>query len=382
MKIATLNIENLFHRDKSLIRNGLSKCVTNWISELDALMPRMQKSVNDMERIRELTFLLGFENIDNHPYGVLRKRQGELFLKQRGFTNENRASQLTDWNGWIALHSVAIDHKAILNKARLVAEIDPDILILQEVEDKASLMDFNSIFLREYDIVPYDQVLVLEGNDARGLSMGILTKNGYRLDAVKSHGLDFVDRTDPIFDIDCQEYTITTPEGETLYILSSQFSSDNESKRKIQARKVASIYDKMKAEGKELILVCGTLNDVSYSDCLSPLLRETDLEDVSRNPRCRADKDKGKDAGYFRMGAYRMGVNIKQKDYMLLSFEMTQKLIACGLNRKGMWPERNSKWEVYPTLKNKMHAASSHPLIWGEFDNIKWQSRTYFPILE
>ena len=382
MKIATLNIENLFHRDKSLIRNGLSKCVTNWISELDALMPRMQKSVNDMERIRELTFLLGFENIDNHPYGVLRKRQGELFLKQRGFTNENRASQLTDWNGWIALHSVAIDHKAILNKARLVAEIDPDILILQEVEDKASLMDFNSIFLREYDIVPYDQVLVLEGNDARGLSMGILTKNGYRLDAVKSHGLDFVDRTDPIFDIDCQEYTITTPEGETLYILSSQFSSDNESKRKIQARKVASIYDKMKAEGKELILVCGTLNDVSYSDCLSPLLRETDLEDVSRNPRCRADKDKGKDAGYFRMGAYRMGVNIKQKDYMLLSFEMTQKLITCGLNRKGMWPERNSKWEVYPTLKNKKHAASSHPLIWGEFDNIKWQSRTYFPILE
>jgi len=32
MKIATLNIENLFHLDKSLIRNGLSKFVTNWIS--------------------------------------------------------------------------------------------------------------------------------------------------------------------------------------------------------------------------------------------------------------------------------------------------------------------------------------------------------------
>jgi len=368
MKIATFNIENLYHRDKSLIRTNLNKCVSDWISELDTLMRRIQKSENDMERIRELTFLLGFDKINERSYGVLRKRQGELFLKQRGSAKETRASELTDWNGWIALDTMAVDHESIVNKARLISEIDADILVLQEVEDKASLLDFIYEYLREFDIEPYDQVIVLEGNDSRGIGMAILTKNGYKIDTVKSHGMDFMNGDGLVFDIDCQEYTIITPEGEKVYILSNQFSSDNDSKRKLQARAVAAIYDKMKADGKEMILVCGTLNDVSYSDCLSPILRETDLDDVSKHPKYRVDKDRGKDAGYFRMGAYRMGVNIKQKDYMLLSYEMAQKVIVCGLNRKAMWPERNSKWEIYPTLKNRIHAASSHPLIWGEFD--------------
>ncbi|MCM4168401.1 hypothetical protein KCTC52924_01973 [Arenibacter antarcticus] len=367
MKVATWNIENLYHRDKGLSRSNLGKCASDWILELDALMPRIQKSENDMARIRELTFLLGFENIDTHPYAVMRKRNGGLFLKQRDFANESKASRLTDWNGWVALQTVAVDHKSTLHKARLIAEIDADILVLQEVEDKPSLMEFNRM-LKDFNIASYDQVMVLEGNDDRGLSMAIMTKNGYRLDTVRCHTVDIADGRDLTFETDCQEYAIITPKEETVFILSTQFSGHNTAKRKLQAREVAAIYDKLKVEGKERVLVCGTLNDVSYSDCLSPILRETDLEDISRLPMCEVDKDKGKAAGYFRLGAYRKGVNIKQKDYMLLSYEMSQKIITCGINRKAMWPERNMKWEVYPTLKNREHAASAHPLIWGEFD--------------
>jgi len=368
MKIATWNIENLYHRDKGLIRATLSKCVSDWIVELDSLLPRMQKSENEISRIRELTFLLGFEKINIHPYGVLRKRQGELFLKQRGFAQEMKASKLTDWNGWIALHTIAIDHKSILNKARLISEIDPDILILQEVEDKASLMEFNRELFQEFKITPFDQVMVMEGNDGRGLSMGVMTKNGFRLDTVKSHAINNTALPDNLFDIDCQEYVVVTPEGERVYILCNHFSPEDESRRRLQATKVAAIYDKMLIEGKELILICGTLNDLSYSNCLYPILRETDLEDVSKHVKCKIDKDKGRGAGYFSLGGYRMGVNIKQKDYMLLSYEMNRRVISCGLNRKAMWPERNMKWEVYPTVKTRGHAASSHPLIWAKLD--------------
>ena len=370
MKIATFNIENLYHRDKDLMAKRKNKNLSDWVSDLDNLLHRLHKSENDMARIRELSFLLGFDKTDHRPYGVLRKRQGKLFLKQGGFANEPQATHLTDYNGWVALQSMAISHTATENKARLIAESDADVLILQEVEDRASLVDFNTKCLREFDMDPYEQFLVLEGNDVRGRGMAVLTKNGYRLDTVKSHGTDLEKNQGPLFETDCQEYVISTPLGLKVYILSVQFTGDKDSKRKKQAQKLAAIYDNMKAEGKELIMVCGTLNDVSFSDCLSPLLRETDLEDVSKHPQYKVEKDFGNRAGYYRLGAYRMGVNIRQKDYMLLSHEMKLLLGSCGLNRKGMWPDRNTKWEVYHSLKNSLHAASTHPLIWGEFSDL------------
>ena len=370
MKIASFNIENVYHRDKGLVRPRLNKCVSDWISELDNLMGRMQKNVNDMDRIRELTFLLGFEKTDHRPFGVLRKRQGELFLKPNGSAHEAKASRLTDWNGWVALQTVAVPYNSTINKARLIAATDADVLVLQEVEDRSSLMDFNYGLLREFDIAPYEQVLHLEDNDGRGRGMAIMAKNGYRLDTVKSHGPEPNDGEDPIFEVDCQEYALLTPEGRSVHLLSVHFSLDKDTHRKLQARKVADIYHRMKGSGKELVLVCGTLNDVAYSDCLSPLLRGTDLEDVSRHPSCSVEKDLGRAGGYFRLGAYGMGVNIRQKDYMLISPEMKEKLVSCGLDRKGMWPERNSKWAIYPSLNNRIDAASSHPLIWGEFKNI------------
>ncbi len=367
MKIAFLNIENLYHRDKGLVRSNLSKCAADWILELNKLLPRIKKNDNDLARIRELTFLLGFDGVDSHPYGVLRKRNGELFLKLRDFAKESKASRLTDWNGWVAIQTVALNHESILNKARLIAEVDADVLVLQEVEDRASLVEFNKT-LKDFNITPYEQLLVLDGNNHLGLGMAIMIKNGYSLDTVKCVPLTMWNDVNTLTELDCHEYTIITPKGVSVPILSTYFSKDNPIVRKRQARAIAEIYDSLKMEEKKIAILCGTLNDVSYSDTLSPLLRETDFEDVSRHSKCVVDKDKGKGAGYFRLGAYRMGVNIKQKDYMLLSQEVNQRLIRCGINRKGMWPERNMDWEVYPTITKAIHAASSHPLIWGEFN--------------
>ena len=60
----------------------------------------------------------------------------------------------------------------MLNKARIIAEADPDILIVQEVEDKAALDLFNNNYLPEFGISPFDRTLVLKGNDARGPGYG------------------------------------------------------------------------------------------------------------------------------------------------------------------------------------------------------------------
>ncbi|MEM7485485.1 MAG: hypothetical protein AAF348_09770 [Bacteroidota bacterium] len=365
MKIASINIQNLFHRDKSLIQTSRNKCLTDWVTELDALMRSSVKSERDTERIRELSFLLGFERTEPHAYGILRKRNGSLYLKECNYSEEDRASERTNWRGWIPLRTVPISSQAIQNKARMIAEADPDILLVQEVEDKAALDSFNRLCLPEFGIQPFDQLLVLEGNDDRGLAMGVMSKNGYRLDTVKSHTTEKDRDGGPLFESDCQEYEIVTPEPKVVYVISVQFSKMDEQRRKRQAEYVAALYEAKIADGEEHIVICGTLNDATYSDSLSPLIRDTDLNDSSKYPNFNVDTDEGKDASYFRMGAYRLGVNIRQKDYLLLSPKLFASVTESGLNRRAMWPERRAKWPLYPSVKKRGQAASQHPLLWA-----------------
>lgn len=365
MKIATFNIQNLFHRHMDLINTTRTKNATDWISELDSLLRKPIKSCIDNERINSLSFLLGFEKIEDNPYAILKRREGELCFKGRILENSPKASFLTDWQGWVKLGNRPIHEKAIFSKAYMIAETNPDILVLQEVEDRASLMEFNSEFLPLLKITPYQEVMVLETNDSRSLGMGVLLKDGYHLRGFKNHLHDLDNEGFTLFDVDCQEYSIVTPQGDTIWILSNQFSLESNNRKK-QAKKVAETYQQMRADGKELIVVCGTLNDVSYSDCLAPLLRETDLKEVSKSKRFKSDSDKGKDGSYFRLGAYRMGVNIKQQDYLMLSPTLFEKVTKAGMNRKGTWPERNPNWKLYPSIASKNHAASEHPLIWAE----------------
>jgi hypothetical protein len=96
-------------------------------------------------------------------------------------------------------------------------------------------------------------------------------------------------------------------------------------------------------QGQKYVIVAGTLNAVPYCFSLAPLLQKTDLKDVSKHPDFNVAGEKEKDAGYLHMGAYRMGLNIKQMDYILLSPEMFCRVKNSGLNRKAMWPDEHHK---------------------------------------
>lgn len=366
MKIATFNIQNLFHRNRELIKSSHNKNASDWIAELDSLLRKQSRDSLDYTRIQDLSYLLGFEKIQDLPYAILKRQAGELCFKHQGFQNSTKASFLTDWEGWVKLGNVPLHEKAIFSKAYVIAETDPDILILQEVEDRASLVEFNEEFLPLLKISPFQQAMVFETNDHRGLGMGILLKNGYTLNGFKNHLHDRDANGFKLFNIDCQEYEIVTPDDEELHILANQFSLEVD-QRKSQAYRVSEIYNQLQAEGKRSIVVCGTLNDVSYCDCLSPMLRETDLKDISRHKYFNADSDNENHRNYFRLGAYRMGVNIKQKDYLLLSPFLFEKVNLAGMIRKGTWAERKPNWKLYPSIAGKQHAASEHPMLFAEF---------------
>lgn len=368
MKIATFNIQNLFHRDRSFSESSFGNCVSDWINELDSLMRKNDRSGSNAERIQELVFLLGFDKTFNVPYAVMRKRAGFLFLKGMNYSKEMKAGDLTDWNGWIALRTKPIDSMAIKNKAKVVAEINPDILLMQEIEDRASLEEFNAQLLPEYECQSFQELTVIQGSDKRGQEMGVMLKNEYRIKSVRSHRFDI--NYSPNSKNEFFQYEIETPTNQTIWLLAAHLQEETKAKkesdifRKKQAHQIKELYQQLREEAHENIIIAGTLNAVSYCDSLSPLLRDTDLKDVTKHPSFNVDYDEGRDASYFRLGAYRMGVNIKQKDYLLLSPNLFAMVKDSGLNRKAVWSDTQPVWPTYSSMQNKKQAASEHPAIW------------------
>jgi len=66
--------------------------------------------------------------------------------------------------------------------------------------------------------------------------------------------------------------------------------------------------------------------------------------------------------------AYKMGLNIKQGDYLLLSLEIFRRVKNRSLNRRAIWLEKASRWPVYHSMKNEKQAASEHAVVWGEIE--------------
>ena len=368
MKIATFNVQNLFHRDRSLLEKPIENLTADWTMELDELMLEPSKSLSQQDRIRELSFIIGFEKSSPRPYAVLRRKAGFLFMKGLSHSNNNKACELTDWNGWIELQTVPIHPKATHHKAQVIADVNPDILLLQEIEDRASFEDFNQLILPEFDCKPYTHSFVIQGNDMNSLEMGIALRQGYNLDAVRTHNINEAINDDGKNLI---EYEISTPSKETIWLLNAYLKKPTKDRnqsdiiRKKQVCNIAKVYNNLIAEGKTNVIIAGTFNAPSYCHSLSPLIQDTDLKDITKHLTFEVDIDKGKDATYHRLGAYRMGVNIKQKDYMLFSPALFNKMKDSGLNRKAMWPEKHPQWSIYKSVSNRNVAASEHPLVWG-----------------
>lgn len=369
MKIATFNIENLFHRDESLVKHPISQNLKNWITEFESLIMKVTRQEEDYSRMRELSFLLGFNKSALEPYVVMRRRAGLLYIRKPNATPEYKASELSNWNGWIKVNTTPIHETAIQHKARVITEVNPDVLLVQEVEDRQSLVEFNEQFLPED--VRFSNIMVLPGNDYRGQHMAVMTKMNYEILSVWSHVNDSVDGS-RIFEKDFHEYKIKAPNGDLSMLLSAHLQErrseheKDDSERKRQAQILAERYNYYRSKGFNKIIVAGTFNAPSYCDSLSPLLRETDLIDIKQHSSFNVDLDH-RDPSYFRLGAYRRGVNIRQRDYILIPEDLGVEVKDSGLNRKGIWPERINQYGVFSTLQKKIHQASSHPIIWVEY---------------
>lgn len=377
MKIAAFNVENLFDRARAFNADSESttQAILDATAEINGLFERSQYSAADLERIAELIVVLGLDKSDQGPYVLLRQIRGRLISRPHNKPFVLTANGRGDWVGWAELRTAAVNEVAIMNTGRVIRDVDADILAVVEAEDRVALKQFSDQVLTEVGGQPYERVMVIDGNDDRGIDVGLMTRAGYEIGLMRSHIHDIRPAGGLIYSRDCPEYEITTPGGESIWVLPNHFKSkfggdnpESRAKREAQATRTAEIYERLRADGHANVVVLGDFNDTPDSPPLARLLANTDLTDVSDHPRFDTGEFRGRPGTDERgIGTFGLGNDNQKIDYLLLSPTLFNRVTASGLFRKGAWPgSRPPRWTVYPELQRDVHVASDHHVIWAE----------------
>lgn len=378
MKIAAFNVENLFDRAKAFNEDSasLTKSVLSAAAELNSLFEKPEYKTADLNRMRVLINKLGLAKSDKGPFVLLRQIRGRMVSRPRNKPFVLKARSRDDWVGWVELRTAPVNAIAVMNTGRVIRDVDADILAVIEAEDRISLKQFSDFVIREVGGAPYDQVMVIDGNDDRGIDVGLMTKAGFEIGLMRSHIHDLKPDGHPVFSRDCPEYAVRTPSGALIWLLPNHFKSKfggddptSRAKREAQATRTAEIYNRLRAEGHDNVIVLGDLNDTPDSEPLQPLLADTDLQDVSDHDTFDTGEFTGRPGTDDRgIGTFGLGNDNQKIDYLLLSPALFARVTASGLFRMGAWPGKSPRrWTVYDELVEEIHVASDHHVIWAEF---------------
>jgi endonuclease/exonuclease/phosphatase family metal-dependent hydrolase len=369
MKLASYNVENLFQRARAMNQETwqAGTDVLKMHADLNRLLGKEVYSAADRTKIIELMKDLGIAKADDGgDWVILRQNRGHLLTRKKNGTIEIVANGRGEWIGWVDLKYEAVNETATRLTAQVIRDVDADVIGVIEAESRPSLLHFGNEVLTTVNGSPYQHVMLIDGNDERGIDVAIMTREGYSMDSIRSH-VDDVKNGSRIFSRDCAQFELGTPAGNRLIVLVNHFKSkgfgspsESNARRKAQAQRVREIYDGLRAHDGEFIAVLGDLNDTPDSDPLKPLLQQSDLKDISEHPSF--------DSGGFP-GTYGSAGTNNKIDYILLSPALMERAEGGGIFRKGVWPGvRPQKWEKYEEMERPVQAASDHAAIWAEID--------------
>jgi hypothetical protein len=106
--------------------------------------------------------------------------------------------------------------------ARVIQDVNADIIGIVEAEDRPSLVRFNQELLGGF----YRHVMLVDGNDERGIDVAIMTRNNFEIESIRSN-VDTEDRTGNVFSRDCPQYEVQTPNGTVVHVLVNHFKSQS-----------------------------------------------------------------------------------------------------------------------------------------------------------
>ena len=366
MRLASFNVENLFSRARAMNQETWAegKVILNEFSKLNKLLQSANYTPAIKTKILDSLEVLNLLNSDESKFVLLRQNRGHL-IKRPASGPVIVANGRGDWIGWLELKTEAVNELATRMTAKVIGEVNADVLAVIEAEDRVALRHFHDQLLKPGGIT-YRGIMLIDGNDERGIDVGLFTKQGFEVQTIVSHVDDAKDGK-TIFSRDCAEYLVQVSPTKRLLLLVNHFKSkgfgspaESNARRKAQAQRVKEIYDQRRAEGVDLIAVVGDLNDTPGSDPLKPLIANTNLKDIFEHPEFD-------DGG--RPGTFGNSTASNKIDYLLLSPELFARVTAGHVFRKGIWGGVNGTlFPHFDEMTAAIHAASDHAAIVADID--------------
>jgi endonuclease/exonuclease/phosphatase family metal-dependent hydrolase len=346
LRIATFNCENLFSRPK--IFEQTAKRANQLLGYVAQLQEALKNDIFDHRRIKELKSKL-------RGYATVNDLRGDHMT----------AVGAQEWLGGVELVRADITDAAVKNTARVISDVDADLICMIEVEDRNLLQKFHDDLLYKEFLQPstrpgYTHILLIDGNDPRGIDVSFLSR--IPVISLQSHIHEFTDyegRRVRTFSRDCLDVQLEAPNGKPLYLKVNHFKSmgysprtDPQSNRRRlgQAKRVAELLDGHDLQN-EYVVVAGDLNSDPSSPSMEPLINKSGLYNVNLE---LAASDRGT-----------YGTGKKQLDYLFVSEALKGHLQSVHLERRGVFAK--TKWTPYPTVKSKRTQASDHAAVVAEF---------------
>jgi endonuclease/exonuclease/phosphatase family metal-dependent hydrolase len=343
LKVATFNCNNLFNRPAIFMQKN-SRDLLEYVAELE---DELKKDVYDHKRIDELRAKLeGYVAINNI----------------RG--NYNRAHGASEWVGDLKFASSKFNGVQVDNVARVIRDVNADIICLMEVESRPMLQKFHDSilldkFLNPAHLVGYRSIMLIDGNDERGIDVALMSR--YPISWLRSHideRTTYNNREVPTFSRDCLEARISLLNGKSLHLMINHFKSMGYSpandpksnmRRLGQTQRVAELLDKYDLD-RELLIVAGDFNADPESPSVAPLVKRQGLYNVnlSLDPNER--------------GTYRD--EQRQLDYLLVSNPLKEQFVKARIERRGIY---SKKWSPYDTVTGRTTEASDHGAVVADF---------------
>ncbi len=363
IKIATFNLENLFTRPTAmnLATDEAGREAIEDHATANAITAKNMYLDADKAKLLTLSQKYGWHLLDPPKNALvqLQKVRGQLFKKPQNAPLQVVANGRADWTGWFELKRSDVDWNATFNTGRVIDAIRPDILVTIEVENRPTMKRFHEQVLQAKFQLDYAHFMVIDGNDDRGIDVGIMSR--FPIRAIRSHVSDVGANGMPIFSRDCPEYDIELPVGQSIVVLPNHFKSkrngnDQESQNKRLAQATRTHAIAMAAlQRSPHVLIAGDLNDVPASAPLAPLFG-AGFRDVSDHADYPTD----------RPGTYETGLPSHKLDYLILSSPLWGKLRTTGIERRGSY--HPATWTPFDTVTKTSEEASDHHLVWADID--------------
>lgn len=353
-KIASYNVENLFSRP-ILMNYANNETGTPKLAKV-ARLQELLAAESYAPHKAEIEALYG-EIAPFIDINVQRKKGGgsSLFSGNREDGYRLTVAGCGVWHGFIELKRESFTKLQVDVTAKVIRDLNPDVMSVIEAEDRIALHRFNREVVKRQGLT---YAMSVEGNDDRGIDVGLLSK--HPLGRLRTNCFDKSGNS-LIFSRDCLEVEILPAGKPPVHLLVNHFKSKgygaqdtSDAKRKRQAERVVAILGERYNLAQDHVVVAGDLNDVPGSGPLAPLLAANNLFDVLA---ARPADDRW---------TYKYKNQFNQIDFLLVSKPLKDKLQDCGVYRKGMLAVPEA--ERYPEVKGWDTAASDHGAVWATFN--------------